>query len=64
MTYSLPPDGNIVTPVDWVQVRRFVASLDTEDTARFEFQRGDCWPRPCGDAVLSYPLGDPTPLLI
>lgn len=38
---------------DWIQSGRFIAVLDTPQTASNEFQRLDCSPRACGDGRLS-----------
>ncbi len=45
-------DGTI-TIEDWIQAGRFIAVLDTPQTASNEFQRLDCAPRACGDGRLS-----------
>lgn len=45
-------DGT-VTLEDWIQVGRFIAALDTPQTATNEFQRIDCSPRSCGNGRLS-----------
>ncbi len=45
-------DGT-VTLEDWIQVGRFIAALDTPQTASNEFQRIDCAPRSCGNGRLS-----------
>ncbi|NUM79034.1 T9SS type A sorting domain-containing protein, partial [candidate division KSB1 bacterium] len=45
-------DGTI-TIEDWIQAGRFIAVLDTPQTASNEFQRIDCSPRACGDGRLS-----------
>lgn len=45
-------DGT-VSLEDWIQVGRFIAALDTPQTATNEFQRIDCSPQSCGNGHLS-----------